>query len=79
MENRAKNQVVGWLDEISKEKLIPVILIGMIADGSRNDVVFRALGNMKTSTIKIIIQRVVDKINVLEAAEKEVMKCINGR
>jgi hypothetical protein len=79
MENMAKNQVLGWLDEMDKKKMVPVMMIGIIADGSSRDVHIWCPEKMEMIDMRIIIQWVIEKIYILEIEKMEVMKCLNGR
>lgn len=78
-ENRGRNQVLGWLDEMEKKRMVPVMMVGIIADGSSRDVDIWCPEKMKMIDMRIIIQWVIEKIYILEIEKMGVMKCLNGR
>jgi hypothetical protein len=79
IENMSEKQVLGWLAEMNQKRMVPVMMIGLIADGRSRDVDIWCPEKMKMIDMRIIIQWVIERIYILEIENKEVMKCINGR
>ena len=77
--NIGQKRLSKWLDEMVKENAVPVMVIGLIDDGRMTDVDIWTLKNMRTIDMRNIIQRIIEKIYILEIEKGVVTKCIHGQ
>jgi len=75
MKNTRKTEAVGWLDEMVKEKASPIMVIGIVDDGRVKDIDFWTVENMRIVDMRAAIQRVLEKIYLLEIDQKGAIIC----